>query len=58
MKKWEYKIVCVNSLKFGTLDRLLKRLDELGDEGWELVSTTESSSFDTYTSFLKREKEE
>ncbi len=43
--KWEYKIV-------HSPDVTLKRLNELGGEGWELVAVPDANGFETY--YMKR----
>jgi hypothetical protein len=66
-KKWEYKVIGFNgSLKADENKRLERRLNELGDDGWELVEVLDKidSGFTVeprvYSNFiiLKREKDE
>jgi len=58
IQKWEYRLVTFN---FGSSDpvvgtpgrNVLEFLNELGGEGWELVSTVPSGSY-TFTLYFKR----
>lgn len=52
MKRFEYYATSVQSLA-SDLD---VRLDELGEEGWELVCVVYDTAADSHTAFLKREK--
>ena len=54
MKKWEYKIL-VRHLDDG-IDVFESELNELGKEGWEIVSVPVEHTY--YTAFLKREVKE
>ena len=38
MKKWEYNVLQIQKKIFGSGVRQTEELDELGNEGWELVS--------------------
>jgi len=58
--KWTYTIYRSDE----DLDGIQKGLDQMGDEGWELVSVTHQSlvdeneeAFDQYTLFFKRPAE-
>ncbi len=57
MKKFEYKHVCC-TLPSG-VDGMMKEVEKLGKQGWELVSVcpTTSSQFgmEALTAFLKKE---
>ena len=57
MKKFEYKHLR-RSLPFG-VDDMMKQVQKLGKEGWELVSVYPTSSseygLDIVTAFLKKE---
>jgi hypothetical protein len=55
--KWNYTICRSDE----DLDGIQRSLDEMGDDGWELVSVTHQSlvdehdeAFDQYTLFFKR----
>ncbi|NJL28918.1 MAG: DUF4177 domain-containing protein [Thermoanaerobaculia bacterium] len=40
MVRWEYKIINVRSENYRLDPNAASRLDELGEEGWELVGLT------------------
>jgi hypothetical protein len=59
MKKFEYKIV--NLRTKGMVNIILtpeheKRLNELGNDGWELISTSMTKDGRTVMCILKKEK--
>lgn len=54
--RWQYKVVEVPIKLFaGSLtERAQAELDKLGPQGWELVSTVQSSAADTLRLFFKK----
>ncbi len=55
--QWEYKVIDLPLDLFGKPgERLQQTLNELGLEGWELVSTLRPSAADPTRLFLKRAK--
>jgi hypothetical protein len=40
MTRWEYKIINIRSENYRLDPNAVTQLDELGDEGWELVGLT------------------
>ena len=40
MTRWEYKIINIRSENYRLDPDAVDRLDDLGDEGWELVGLT------------------
>jgi len=56
-RRWNYKVVELKYKVFGgsMSDRAQQELDKLGQQGWELVSTQQSSAMDTLRLFLKKE---
>jgi len=49
MQTWEY-----TSIRNADAVKLIERLNELGQEGWELVSCVYTESFFAYFCLLKR----
>jgi len=62
--QWEYLILNLRLLKSPTpvpmptkdYDRDIKKLDELGSEGWEMISASRNFSPDDFTCIFKRDK--
>jgi hypothetical protein len=62
--RWKYLILNLRLLKSKTpvpmptddYDRDLKKLDELGSEGWEMISASRNFSPDDFTYIFKRDK--
>ena len=52
MKRWEYK---VRSIPDGTL---MKKLEEYGNDGWEVYQITRTSDGTKYVVHMKRQKGE
>ena len=51
-QKWEYAVVgVINNKKY-----VMEALEEKGNEGWELVGVTRTSSPDVFDLFFKRPK--
>lgn len=50
--RWEYHVEDVAGIEY---EDIQKHLDELGDEGWELVCTTETEE-SVCTIWMKRQK--
>ena len=63
MKKFEYKIFSFHSLAKDEIDsKTLRQLNELGEQGWELVSVAPAKKYSVFddpeyllTAFFKRE---
>ena len=56
--KWEYLVV---GLGLETIEKQVQQLNDLGENGWELVAVTpyvgtEYSCFESREAYLKREK--
>lgn len=54
--RWNYQVVEIKFQMFGKpmTDRAQEELNRLGAQGWELVSSVQSSSADSIRLFLKR----
>lgn len=55
--RWSYKVLELKPKLFGgsMTTRLEEELNRLGKQGWELVSTTHSQSFEPIRCVLKKE---
>lgn len=62
MVRWEYKIINVRSENYRLDPNAVGRLDELGDEGWELVGLTsvnfKTGATDNIALVFKRPRED
>jgi hypothetical protein len=62
MVRWEYKIINVRSENYRLDPNAASRLDELGDEGWELVGLTsvnfKTGATDNIALVFKRPRED
>jgi len=56
MQKWEYRIVDLPSSHGGSNKEDQKELDQLGEDGWELVAMIHMDESVTIA-YLKREKQ-
>lgn len=56
MKKFEYKTVSRDKQNLGGIKDVLKELNKLGEEGWEVVFKFESDQLDFEDILLKKEK--
>ena len=56
-RRWSYKVVELKYKMFGEqmTERAQQELDKLGQQGWELVSTLQTSVADSLRLFLKKE---
>jgi hypothetical protein len=57
MTKWEYKILEVDGQgknQSGNREKFLHKLNELGKEGWELLSVSGSETKVHFVAYLKR----
>jgi hypothetical protein len=54
MQQWEYQLEIG---KFEEFNDLTKRLNELGNDGWEAVGIAGDAEADNFTVLLKRVKE-
>lgn len=61
MTQWEYKIINIRSERYRLDPEAAPQLNELGDEGWELISITsvnfKSGATDNIAMVFKRPKE-
>ena len=54
-ERWSYQVVEVKPVLFGsTRDAVQKRLDQLGLQGWELVSVVNPQHFSPVQLYLKK----
>jgi len=58
MPKWEYTTINAAVSDENDVNRTLKRMDKLGEEGWELVSSNmlKKKNFNLHYFFFKRQK--
>lgn len=61
MTQWEYKIINIRSERYRLDPDAAPQLNELGDDGWELISITsvnfKSGATDNIAMVFKRPKE-
>jgi len=55
MTKWEYKILWQQDSLLGSLVEQQVRLNELGEDGWELVSVIHDAKWEFTTKYFKKE---
>ncbi|OGS41293.1 MAG: hypothetical protein A3K77_04925 [Euryarchaeota archaeon RBG_13_31_8] len=53
---WEYKVIELYWEEGKILDKNTKLLNDLGNDGWELVALADDDEYDGTIAYLKREK--
>ena len=56
MVTWEYKVVELYWEERNMLEEKTKLLNDLGNDGWELVALADDDEYDGVIAYLKREK--